>query len=61
VGVALLQDAVLRIIQASDILGIRGLLVHALSVEAKALRTHGFVASPTQPMILILLLKRKIS
>lgn len=62
VGVALLQDAVLRIIQASDILGIRGLLVHALSVEAKAFyEHHGFVASPTQPMTLILSLKRKIS
>ncbi|WP_020157688.1 GNAT family N-acetyltransferase [Methylobacter marinus] len=60
VGVALLQDAVLRTIQASDILGIRGLLVHVLSVEAKAFyEHHGFVASPAQPMTLILSLKRK--
>jgi GNAT superfamily N-acetyltransferase len=62
VGVALLQDAVLRTLHASDILGIRGLLVHALTGEAKAFyEHHGFVASPTQPMTLILSLKRKVA
>lgn len=35
-GVALLQDAVGRTVQAGGILGIRGLLVHALSIEAEA-------------------------
>ena len=60
-GVALLQDAVVRTAQAGSILGIRGLLVHALSIEAKAFyEHHGFVASPTQPMTLILSLKGKI-
>ena len=59
--VALLQDAVVRTAQAGGILGIRGLLVHALSIEAKAFyEHHGFVASPTQPMTLILSLKAKI-
>ncbi len=58
-GVALLQDAVLRTMCASDILGIRGLVVHALSIEAKTFyEHHGFLASPTQPMTLILSLKR---
>jgi len=58
-GVALLQDAVIRTAQAGGIIGIRGLLVHVLSIEAKAFyEHHGFVASPTQPMILILSLKR---
>ena len=58
-GVALLQDAVVRTAQAAGILGIRGLLVHALSVEAKTFyEHHGFVASPTQPMTLILSLKQ---
>jgi GNAT superfamily N-acetyltransferase len=58
-GVALLQDAVVRTAQAGGILGIRGLLVHALSIEAKAFyEHHGFIASPTQPMTLILSLKR---
>jgi len=57
-GVALLQNAVMRTAQAAGILGIRGLLVHALSVEAKAFyEHHGFFASPTQPMTLILSLK----
>lgn len=60
-GVALLQDATVRTVQAGGILGIRGLLVHALSIEAKAFyEHHGFVASPTQPMTLILSLKGKI-
>ena len=59
--VALLQDAVVRTAQAGGILGIRGLLVHALSIEAMAFyEHHGFVASPTQPMTLILSLKAKI-
>lgn len=60
-GVALLQDAVVRTSQAAGILGIRGLLVHALSMEAKDFyEHHGFVASPTQSMTLILSLKGKI-
>lgn len=60
-GVALLQDAAVRTIQAGGILGIRGLLVHALSIEAKSFyEHHGFIASPTQPMTLILSLKGKI-
>ena len=59
--VALLQDAVVRTAQAGGILGICRLLVHALSIEAKAFyEHHGFVASPTQPMTLILSLKAKI-
>jgi GNAT superfamily N-acetyltransferase len=59
-GVALLQDAVLRTIQAGGILGIRGLLVHAISEAAKAFyEHHGFIASSTQPMTLILSLKER--
>ena len=61
-GVALLQGAVVRTAQAAGILGIRGLLVHALSVKAKTFyEHHGFVASPTQPMTLILSLKLVIN
>jgi GNAT superfamily N-acetyltransferase len=57
-GVALLQDAVVRIAQAAGIIGIRGVLVHAISLEAKTFyQYHGFVESPTQPMTLILSLK----
>ena len=59
IGVALLQDAVIRTAKAAEIVGIRGLLVHALSVEAKAFyEHHGFVVSPTQSMTLILSLKK---
>ena len=54
-GVALLQDAVLRIRQAASIMGIREILVHAISDEAKRFyEHHGFIAAPKQPMTLIL-------
>ena len=57
-GVALLQDAVRRTGQAAAILGIRGLLVHAISDEAKAFyERYGFQASPKNPMTLVLSLK----
>ncbi len=54
-GAALLQDAVVRTSEAASILGIRGLLVHAISEEAKAFyERFGFIVSPTQPMTLVL-------
>ena len=59
-GAALLSDAVERTQAASAILGIRGLLVHALSDEAKAFyERHGFVASASRPMTLVMSLKGK--
>ena len=59
-GAALLRDAVERTQAASAILGIRGLLVHALSDEAKSFyEHHGFVASASRPMTLVLSLKGK--
>jgi GNAT superfamily N-acetyltransferase len=62
VGVALLQDAVFRTAKAGGIIGIRGLLVHAISDEAKSFyEYHGFVASSTQPMTLVLSLKGMLS
>jgi GNAT superfamily N-acetyltransferase len=61
-GVALLQDAVVRTAQAAGIIGIRGLLVHAISLEAKTFyQYHGFVESPTQSMTLILSLKGMVA
>lgn len=61
-GVALLQDAVLRAGQAAHIMGIRGILLHALSDEAKTFyERHGFAASPRPPMTLVLSLKRAVS
>ena len=54
-GVVLLQDAVLRVRQAAMILGIRGILVHAISEEAMTFCLHhGFVAGVAGPMTLIL-------
>jgi predicted N-acetyltransferase YhbS len=59
-GVALLQDAVLRTAQAAAIMGIRGVLVHAISDSAKAYyERHGFAASPNHPMTLVLSLKSR--
>jgi GNAT superfamily N-acetyltransferase len=58
-GAALLQDAVLRAGQAAHIMGIRGVLVHAISEDAKAFYEHyGFTASPKHPMTLVLSLKQ---
>lgn len=60
IGVALLRDAFERTQAASAILGIRGLLVHALSPAAAAFYArHGFVPSPTNPLTLVLSLKRR--
>ena len=52
-GRALFQDAARRVLHASEAIGIRGLLVHALSEEAKAfyLRLE-LDESPLEPMTL---------
>lgn len=58
VGPALLKDALLRTLRAADIAGIRAFAVHAKDDEARAFYGHfDFVASPTDPMHLFLLLK----
>jgi GNAT superfamily N-acetyltransferase len=55
IGSALLRDAVLRTLQASEIAGIRAILVHAISESAKRFyEKMGFVASPTNPVTLII-------
>ncbi|AHB11093.1 GNAT family N-acetyltransferase [Zymomonas mobilis] len=57
VGRAMVRDAALRIIQAADTIGIRGMLVHALSDEAKSFYEHiGFEPSPIDPMMLMVTL-----
>lgn len=58
VGVALLQDAVVRARQAAQILGVRGIVVHAISETARAFyEYHGFKGSPSNPMTLVLSVK----
>jgi GNAT superfamily N-acetyltransferase len=54
-GEGLLRDAVLRTLQAAQLGGIRAILVHAISEEAKRFyERHGFVASPIDPMTLMI-------
>jgi GNAT superfamily N-acetyltransferase len=56
-GRALFRDAGLRTLQAADIIGVRGLLVDAISDEAKAFYLAvGMVPSPLAPMTLMLTL-----
>ena len=58
VGQALLKDALLRTVQASEIAGIRALLVHAKNEDAqKWYLSWGFEPSPTDPLHLFLLSK----
>jgi GNAT superfamily N-acetyltransferase len=53
-GRALFQDAARRVIHAAETIGIRGLLVHAISDEAKAFyRRLGLELSPLEPMTLM--------
>ena len=53
-GSGLLKDAVYRILQAADLAGIRALLVHAISLEAKRFYQYfGFRASESEPMTLM--------
>lgn len=54
-GSALLKDAILRTIQASDVIGIRAILVHALNETAKKFyEARGFKKSPINPLTLML-------
>lgn len=53
-GRALLRDAVLRVLQASEVLGVRALLVQALSAEAQRFYLGcGLAPSPADPMVLM--------
>lgn len=57
-GAALLRDAMLRTLAISNNVGIRGLLVHAISIEAKNFYLkYGFQESPIEPMTLFLSIK----
>lgn len=54
IGRALFQDAARRIINAADAIGIRGMIVHALSEEAKNFYLRlGLVPAPAEPMTLM--------
>src|SRR5262249_36759342 len=54
-GADLLRDAVLRIVGAAEIVGVRAILVHAMSDDAKRFyERFGFRASPVEPMTLMM-------
>jgi GNAT superfamily N-acetyltransferase len=56
-GRTLFRDAGLRVMQAAETLGIRGIVVHAISTEAKRFYTAlGFDESPLDPMTLMVTL-----
>lgn len=58
IGRALVRDAGLRLLNAAEILGIRGVLVHAISDDARAFyEAVGFLPSPSDPMMLMIGLK----
>jgi GNAT superfamily N-acetyltransferase len=56
-GRALFRDCALRVAHAADTIGIRGVVVHAISEEAKAFyMALGFDPSPAEPMTLMVTL-----
>ena len=56
-GRALFRDSALRVMQAAEAIGVRGMLVHAISDEAKAFYlTLGLSESPLDPMTLMVTL-----
>lgn len=58
VGRSLCADAAVRVAQAAEIVGIRGILVHAISDEAKSFYLAlGFDPSPLDPMLLMVTLQ----
>ena len=57
-GRGLLKDALLRSLSVSKHAGVRALLVHALSEDAKKFYAHnGFLESPLDPMTLMIILQ----
>nr|WP_210282977.1 GNAT family N-acetyltransferase [Rhizobium sp. BK049] len=54
IGRALVRDAGLRLLNAAEVVGIRGMLVHAISDDARAFyEAVGFLSSPSDPMMLM--------
>jgi hypothetical protein len=61
IGAGLLCDAVLRTVQAAEIAGIRAILVHAISEEAKRFNEgYGFVTSPVDPLTVMITLAEAV-
>ena len=57
IGRALFRDAACRVAQAADTIGIRGIVVHAVSEEAKSFYAAlGFDSSSREPMTMMVAL-----
>jgi GNAT superfamily N-acetyltransferase len=57
IGRALFRDAAARILNAAETIGIRGIVVHAISEDARSFYlSFGFDPSPREPMILMITL-----
>ncbi len=57
-GRSLLLDAMTRVLEAGELIGIRALLVHAIDERARGWYAQfGFERSPTHPLHLLLLIK----
>lgn len=62
IGKALLQDALLRVIAISRQAGVKAMMLHALTEEAKSFYIRqGFLESPTNEMTLMIPLKDAIA
>lgn len=58
IGRALLKDALLRTLQAGEMIGVRAMLIHALDEEAAAFyERFGFARSPIDELVLMMPLK----
>ena len=55
-GSALLKDALFRTIAAAQIAGIRAVLLHAMSDDAKRYARAGFHECPVDPMMMMMTL-----
>jgi GNAT superfamily N-acetyltransferase len=57
-GAGLLRDAMTRTLVASETVGVRAMLVHAIDGDARAFYDrHGLESSPTDPLHLMILIK----
>jgi len=58
IGRALFRDAALRVLHAADAIGIRGIVVHAISDDArKFYMALGFVECSGEPLVLVVTLQ----
>ncbi len=61
-GAALLKHFMLKALEVAQSVGVRVLLIHAKDDEAKSFYSHyGFVESPFDPLILVMLLARSLT